>query len=645
VAPLGKLKAFEMPPGMDGAGAQDSLHAGALLSVEQPDAPTQMSKKEYFMDEYGGPLKGTERSLPYIGGAYEVGKRFPAAEGMGVPEGHEGNPAIAVGANLPLAGVMMAHNPNIVTLEREHGGGRSSQVHVWYGQGAGEYGAHSPADHEPMRCENCGAFVSPGKPCARCSTLAPESDDADDNPGLFAAAYDVNSHEAACFVPGCPGQVDGKPCPHQVGAMVSGLTAFGERLGSVSGRQPLIEQLDDALKEYGAAVQAGDEDRARELAVKLGDAGYVLANKYLPDGGDEPILSFGSRDLAEFVRDSNLAAELDQALVTDAEDGAVEDDYETRYEQHAALIAAHLRDIQPPVPSDSPMLPAQHNPDYMVTDQAAALFRDFAIGLTAGYREGARGMDGRVFGLYGPPGTGKNSIAEETAAALGMPYREIDVGGADTDIRSLIGDVTIESDGLGGTRSVAKLGPLGQALVDGEVVALNEIVHADRDAQAMLNGIAQNGVIQLQSPEGATSQYRVHPSSLLFMTWNPQGGRADRPLPSLTSRASCRPVNFASPEDEAAMLSKWSRADGLENVSTSDVKKTVQLLNDLREAAKTGIIDEYPTFRHMQQFMRYWKASGEVEAGVRALDVLTSQMEDHDAQWQQVEALVQRNFG
>jgi MoxR-like ATPase len=253
-------------------------------------------------------------------------------------------------------------------------------------------------------------------------------------------------------------------------------------------------------------------------------------------------------------------------------------------------------------------------------------------------------MMGRAFGFFGPPGTGKNEMLRETAATMELPYREIDLGRG-ADLQALIGEVVLEPDGRGGTRSVAKLGPLGKALTRGEVVALNEIIHTDPDSQTLLHQITQEGRFTLHNPEGADEVHEVHPSSILGVTWNPKGGIQDRPSEALYSRLFTRRVGYPEPEEEQRRLLGWAEGQGLPNVDEDTAERTITLVNDLRELSVRGGLDVPPTFRDAQRFVTQWKLTGNIEQGLEQMRGLASQLDDHDLQWDEVNNLFERTFG
>jgi len=250
-------------------------------------------------------------------------------------------------------------------------------------------------------------------------------------------------------------------------------------------------------------------------------------------------------------------------------------------------------------------------------------------------------MEDRCWGLYGPPGTGKNALAKEVAASLGLGYMEMDVRDR-SDFQTLLCDTVIESDGKGGTRSVAKLGPVGHALTSGNVVALNEIVAADPDAQTALHQVLQDGIIRAPGPEGATQFWQVHPNSMVFLTWNPNTTRADKPGAALLSRTPSLEMDYPAPKDEARRLAR-TMSDYLgRDITPAEVKRSVNLVRGLRELHQRGDLETCPTYRDMVSFTKSYYLNGEnrKKAG-EVFKVLCSQAAGQkDDEWKQVANLI-----
>jgi MoxR-like ATPase len=575
---------------LDALQQENKIDIGLSLGdVEQPDPPLEMTKGDFISNyEYGdGDKNGKVQQLPCSREGYTVGSRWKSNSGVGATQGRDSNRATTAGAMLPMAADMLAYNFSH-TLEKDG-------LVLWHGDTFNQ-------PSSPAKCPKCGKFVGPGKPCAHCG-----------HSGAFAAVYDTNTGESACFVEGCPGVVDGKPCSHQVGAMLKAQTLVNQGVYE--------DQLTTAVRDHASATS-----QFSQTAITAGDASYVLIKEETPE-----TLTFGSADVADRAK----AAFASEIRVDTGQ--IAEDDTET-------IIERNLGYPEMPAPTNSKRSPARHDPNFVVTKDVEETLQMIGGSLRLGYSPNARGMMGRSFGLYGPPGTGKNMMFEETAATLDLPYREIDLGRG-ADIQALIGEVVLETDGQGGTRSVAKLGPLGKALVNGEVVVLNEIIHTDPDSQTMLHQIAQDGIIQLHNPEGADQTYEVHPSSILGVTWNPKGGLQDRPSEALYSRLFSRQVGYPEPEEEQRRLIGWAQGQGLPDVDDDSTKRTVELLNDLRELARRGGVDVPPSFRDGQRFMTQWKLTGNVDQGLEQLRGLASQLDDHDLQWQEVTNLFDRHFG
>jgi hypothetical protein len=228
-------------------------------------------------------------------------------------------------------------------------------------------------------------------------------------------------------------------------------------------------------------------------------------------------------------------------------------------------------------------------------------------------------MTGRAWGLYGPPGTGKNTAAREIAATLQVPYVEEDVNAA-TDFQRLLGEVVLED---GSTK--AKLGKVGNALVNGSVVCINEVVSADPAIQTALHQAAQDGILTIPGPEGAEYTYRVHPNSVLVLTWNPAGGMADRPTNALTERLHTLPVPLPSEAEERQMLAaRINREYGL-NVSPSEVSDDVAMFRAIRELVPQGKLAIEPGFRNLMSFTAMRLATGDPEAAMEQILVTADQ--------------------
>ncbi len=178
-----------------------------------------------------------------------------------------------------------------------------------------------------------------------------------------------------------------------------------------------------------------------------------------------------------------------------------------------------------------------------------------------------------AFGLYGPPGTGKNTLARQVAASIktvaadgretqGMNYAEVNIL-PDSSIEDMIGTVVLEPDGKGGTRSAVRLGKIGLAAAMGSVVCVNEIVRNPKLATA-LQSMLEDGEIIIPSPEAGQIRIPVHPSTVMFLTWNPGNeGDPDRPAQAPLSRITPFKLDKASDAERAQRaMSFLSQFDG-----------------------------------------------------------------------------------
>lgn len=202
--------------------------------------------------------------------------------------------------------------------------------------------------------------------------------------------------------------------------------------------------------------------------------------------------------------------------------------------------------------------------EYTMNTQARKITRTIGALLHLGGKMGADAAGNLgAFGLYGPPGSGKNELARQFAASVitvdtegverqGMPYfeREIDPSSDPTD---LIGGTAIENG-----RTVVRLGPVGQMLAMGGVVALNEVVRSPKLLTALQSAMEPPREIRIPSPEGGVIAIPVHPSSVLFTTWNPgMEGDADRPAGAPLARMTSFRLDRPSAEEQVARASAF----------------------------------------------------------------------------------------
>lgn len=299
-------------------------------------------------------------------------------------------------------------------------------------------------------------------------------------------------------------------------------------------------------------------------------------------------------------------------------------------------VQKFLDGLTPPKPDTEETLPEwlqqsipEPDPEFVLTGPAKAVLQTMKgmLGqrwkkMTADYAtrgEWQTGMTGRAFGLYGPPGTGKNSSVKELAATLGLPYVEVDVN-AGTDFQSLVGQVVLEN----GT-TTAKLGNIGAVLAAGGVAVINEVVSSDPAIQTVLHQVAQDGIIRIPGPEGSEKTFKVHPNSVLVLTWNPQGGDADRPTEALTERLITLPVPLPSEAEERRMLAARLNADlGLE-LTPADVTEDVKFGREMRALARDGRLAMEPSFRLLRNFAAMRHITGDADLAMRQMLIAADQ--------------------
>jgi MoxR-like ATPase len=207
-----------------------------------------------------------------------------------------------------------------------------------------------------------------------------------------------------------------------------------------------------------------------------------------------------------------------------------------------------------PLPESIPNV----DPRYSVNEQSEKTLKAMSSMLQLAGRSPERSRQLRSFGIYGPPGTGKNTLARQLAASIqtvdkdgnvrqGMNYTEANIT-EETSINELIGTTTLESDGKGGTRSVATLGKLGTAAASGSVVCINEVVRNPK-LLTKLQPMLEDGYIEVDSPEAGTVHVPVHPSTVFVMTWNP-GLEGDQDRPSSAPLSRITPFKLDAPSEK-----------------------------------------------------------------------------------------------
>ena len=317
----------------------------------------------------------------------------------------------------------------------------------------------------------------------------------------------------------------------------------------------------------------------------------------------------------------------------------------------AATGAVDLNSLIPRLKSEA---------EYTLNDQARKITRTIGSLLHLGGKMGADAAGNLgAFGLYGPPGSGKNELARKFAASVitvdaagverqGLPYfeREIDPSSDPTD---LIGGTAIENG-----RTVVRLGPIGQMLAMGGVVALNEVVRSPKLLTALQSAMEPPREIRIPSPEGGVIAIPVHPSSVFFTTWNPgMENDPDRPGGAPLARMTSFRLDRPAPEEQVARATAFftGHADP-EVVAVTphpvEVRAAVDYFNLVcakleQDGLGSGTVT--PGARELNRFLLVGKAVG-WDMAQETLKIYCAQnTQDLPQQWADFQALFETCFG
>lgn len=298
--------------------------------------------------------------------------------------------------------------------------------------------------------------------------------------------------------------------------------------------------------------------------------------------------------------------------------------------------------------------------NYTLNEQARKITRTIGTVLHMGAKMGedAAGNLG-AFGLYGPPGSGKNELARQFAASVvtvdgdgnerqGMPYfeREID---PTTDPTDLIGGTAIENG-----RTVVRLGPVGQMLAMGGVVALNEVVRSPKLLTALQSAMEPPRTIRIPSPEGGVISIPVHPSSVLFTTWNPgMENDPDRPGGAPLARSMTFRLDRPSAEEQCARASAFFERSSDPDIQAIkphpvEVRAAVDFFSMVctkleQDGLGSGTVT--PGARELNRFLLVGKAEG-WDMALETLKIYCAQnSQDLPQQWRDFQAMFETCFG
>ena len=125
-------------------------------------------------------------------------------------------------------------------------------------------------------------------------------------------------------------------------------------------------------------------------------------------------------------------------------------------------------------------------------------------------------------GLYvcGPSGCGKSSSIREWCARTGTPLYQVTANGR-LEFPDLVGHVSLESDGSGGTKTSFVHGPLSLAMKNGGVFLLDEIDLLDPAVCAGLNGVLDGSGLLI--PENGGEYIQPHELFRFAATGNSKG--------------------------------------------------------------------------------------------------------------------------
>lgn len=126
-------------------------------------------------------------------------------------------------------------------------------------------------------------------------------------------------------------------------------------------------------------------------------------------------------------------------------------------------------------------------------------------------------------GLFvcGPSGCGKSSTLREWCARTGTPMYAVTANGR-LEFPDLVGHVSLESDGAGGTRTAFVYGPLSLAMKNGGLFLLDELDLLDPSVCAGLNGVLDGSPLVI--PENGGEVIEPHPAFRFAATGNSAGG-------------------------------------------------------------------------------------------------------------------------
>jgi len=295
--------------------------------------------------------------------------------------------------------------------------------------------------------------------------------------------------------------------------------------------------------------------------------------------------------------------------------------------------------------------------DYVINNAERMVMQRMVSVRTMGVKMG-RVNETRSFGIFGPPGTGKNELARQFAASLvtvdadgnerqGVHFEQVEFD-RDMDTGALIGTTALEN----GT-TVARLGPIGLAAVQGSVICLNEVVRNPK-ALTQFQSMIEEGEIRLKTPEAGIIKIPIHPATTFVQTWNPGlEGDADRPAEAPRSRTISMELPAPTSAEQAMRVNGFfSKAPKEVQPTTSEVNAAIAFFTQIRSAINQGKIQQrgrgskaVPGPRDLNFFVLAGKTDGWSGALEQMRIFCDQNVEDRDKDWKLIQETFAINFG
>lgn len=295
--------------------------------------------------------------------------------------------------------------------------------------------------------------------------------------------------------------------------------------------------------------------------------------------------------------------------------------------------------------------------DYAMNATERMVMQRIVSTRTMGLKMG-RVNETRSFGIYGPPGTGKNELARQLAATMvtvdadgnerqGVHMEQVEFD-RDMDTGALIGTTALENGS-----TVARLGPIGLAAVQGSVICLNEVVRNPK-ALTQFQSMLEEGEIRLKTPEAGIIKIPIHPATTFVLTWNPGlEGDSDRPAEAPRSRIVSFELPAPTPAEQAKRVdSFFSKAPSEVKPTTAEVNASITFFNQIRASINQGKMQQrgrgskaVPGPRDLNQFILAGKTDGWASALSQMRVFCDQNVEDREKDWKIIEETFAMNFG